>query len=282
MIIGLLANLGDYGGNNWSEYIRSRNLWVTETNCYWEEVNPTPDKWTYEFPHPDSKEQCLRITGQMEDTHGQGSIATMEEITNIERYSLWTTWNKQIKPNYLVYKSGKHLTPLGKAYLNPGDDSVECEFPGERINVDNVDNVTLGGNAEVIVCEGTGTKMVRNLDTTNDATNSGTVTFTVDVPSAGDYAVNVAYILSSVTPSNVIRKLRVTMNDDAGFERFSFISSGTTGCDQGGKSTVLPIELQGFKAGSNTIRFRFGDTITLKSGTSGESQPYIEWISVVV
>jgi len=120
------------------------------------------------------------------------------------------------------------------------------------------------------------------LDTTNDATNSGTVTFTVDVPSAGDYAVNVAYILSSVTPSNVIRKLRVTMNDDAGFERFSFISSGTTGCDQGGKSTVLPIELQGFKAGSNTIRFRFGDTITLKSGTSGESQPYIEWISVVV
>jgi hypothetical protein len=85
----------------------------------------------------------------------------MEEMENIERYSLWTTWNEQIKPNYLVYKSGKHLTPLGKAYLNPGDKSVDCEFPGTRIYVDDAEHVTLGGNAELFDCESTGTNMVK-------------------------------------------------------------------------------------------------------------------------
>jgi hypothetical protein len=152
MVTGLIANLGVFGEkNNWKEYILDRKLWVTETSCYWENKNP----------HPDSKEQCLRITGQMEATHGRGSLVKMEEMENIERYSLWTTWNEQIKPNYLVYKSGKHLTPLGKAYLNPGDKSVDCEFPGTRIYVDDAEHVTLGGNAELFDCESTGTNMVK-------------------------------------------------------------------------------------------------------------------------
>jgi hypothetical protein len=158
MITGLIENLGDYGGKtDWPAYVRGRGLWVTETNCYWEEVDPTPDKWQFEFPHPNSKEQCLRITGQMQATHGMGSVAKMDQMDNIERYSLWTTWNKQIKPNYLAYKSGK-LTPLGQGYLNIGDTSVDCEFPGTRINATDAD---LGGNAELFDCLGTGTKMVK-------------------------------------------------------------------------------------------------------------------------
>ena len=65
MVTGLIVNLGDFGGkNNWREYIVDRKLWVTETSCYWEEVDPPPESFTFEFPHPDSKEQCLRITGQ--------------------------------------------------------------------------------------------------------------------------------------------------------------------------------------------------------------------------
>jgi hypothetical protein len=149
MITGLIANLGDFGEkNNWKEYILDRKLWVTETSCYWEEVNP----------HPDSKKECLSITGQMEATHGRGSLVKMEEMENIERYSLWTTWNKQTKYNYLVDKSGKHLTPLGKAYLNPGDTSVDCEFSGTRIYVD---DAALGGNAKLFDCKSTGTKMVK-------------------------------------------------------------------------------------------------------------------------
>jgi hypothetical protein len=48
MITGLIANLRNFGGkNDWLEYILDHKLWVTETNCNWEEVNP----------HPDSKEQ---------------------------------------------------------------------------------------------------------------------------------------------------------------------------------------------------------------------------------
>ena len=47
--------LGNYGGNgDWLNYIRSRKLWITETNCFWESTTP----------HLDSREQCLRITGQ--------------------------------------------------------------------------------------------------------------------------------------------------------------------------------------------------------------------------
>jgi len=102
----------------------------------------------------------LRITGQMEATHGRGSLVKMEEMDNIERYSMWTTWNKQIKPNYLVDKSGKHLTPLGKAYLNPGDKSVDCEFSGTRTCVD---DAALGGNAKLFDCKSTRTKMVKEV-----------------------------------------------------------------------------------------------------------------------
>eukprot|EP00979_Chaetoceros_neogracilis_P003975 scaffold695_cov279-Chaetoceros_neogracile.AAC.1 len=92
MVTGLIANLGDFGGkSNWREFIVDRKLWVTETSCYWEEVDPSPESFTFEFPHPDSKEQCLRITGQMKATHGRGSLVKMEEMKNVERYSLWTT-----------------------------------------------------------------------------------------------------------------------------------------------------------------------------------------------
>jgi hypothetical protein len=161
MITRLIAKLGDFGGKkNWTEYILDRKLWVTETNCYWEEVIPNPESDAFSYPHPDSKGQCLRITGQMEATHGRGSLVKMEEMENIERYSLWTSWNPQIKPNYLVDKSGKHLTPLGRAYLNPGDKSVDCEFSGTRIYVDDAEHVTLEGNAELFNCESTGTNMV--------------------------------------------------------------------------------------------------------------------------
>jgi hypothetical protein len=43
---------------------------------------------------------------------------------------------------------------------------------------------------------------------------------------------------------------------------------------QGGKSTVLPIELQGFVAGTNIITFGIG--------TLNEKHPMIEWMSVVM
>ena len=163
MIMDLGVLMGNHGGRSeedWLKYLRERELWVTETSCYWERVNPTTSTWNWDFPHLNSKEQCLRITGQMEDTHGQGSIATMEELDNIERYAWWTIWNKNdIKSHFLTYKSGE-LTPTGKGYLKHQDgQNVYCEFPGTRLDAR---DAVLSIGAEIITCSGTGgTEMIR-------------------------------------------------------------------------------------------------------------------------
>ena len=147
----LSKRLNDYGGkSDWFDYIRSRNLWVTETTCYHETMD-------LGLPHPSSKGQCLRITGQKQDTHGIGSLKTMEDLDNIERYAWWTVWNPSIKPNYLTYRDGT-LTPIGKAYMSPGDSSVNCEYSGEKLKID---NATFVEPSEVIDCNSTGTIMAR-------------------------------------------------------------------------------------------------------------------------
>jgi hypothetical protein len=94
--------------------------------------------------------------------------------------------------------------------------------------------------------------------------NGGIATFTVEVPSAGGYALNVAYV------TKVTRNVSVkVINGEV--QKFEFDSSGEW-CFNGGSSTVLPIELDGFSAGTNTINFGVDPT---------ESHPLIEWISVV-
>lgn len=250
-LISLLkSKLGDYGGKKskqWERYLELRDLWVTETNCYWESI----------APHPNSKEQCLRITGQMPGSHGMGSIAKMEAIDNIERYSWWTTWNAQIKPNYLTYKSGK-LTPVAHGYLNPNNRSMDCNFPGDRMGAELAE---LGGQAEVIDCGLTGTEMIRSL-----GKGEGTASFTAMVPFAGNYAVNVGFLTAKE------RILSVSVNDDSPITTFSFVSSGEW-CGNGGVSTVLPIEVESFVAGNNTITFGV---------QTAENEPLIEWISVAV
>ena len=95
---------------------------------------------------------------------------------------------------------------------------------------------------------------------------NNTATFTVEVGAAGDYAVNVAFI------TDVTRMFGVSINTNVTVQTFEFISSGVL-CNEGGKSTVLPIELEGFIVGSNTITFGAGNETI--------EQPSIEWISVV-
>jgi len=262
MITLLITHLKNYEDkSDWDVYVRARDIWVTETNCYWEEEDITrPGAWTWEPPHANSKEQCLYITGQKQDTHGIGSLAYIEQMINVERYSLWTTWNKQIKPNYLTYKSGKYLTPLGKAYLNIGDQNVDCEFPGTRFNA--TDATLEGVDIELLNCGEGGPKMITNLGGEESSNNA---TFTVEVGAPGNYAVNVAYI------TNATQRFSVSVNDDI-VQTFKFISSGLW-CDEGGKSTVLPIELEGFVEGNNFITFGASNGII--------EQPLLEWISVV-
>ena len=243
----LKANLG----NSWGNYLKSRPLWVTETNCYWE-VLEIGDR----YPHPDSKGQCERTAGKLELSHGQGSIATMEELSTVERYSWWTLWNPQIKPNMLTYKEGQ-LTPAGRAYLNPGDTSVDCEYPGTKIYAESA--ASLDGGAELSICETTGTQMIKGLG------NGGSANFTnVYVASSGSHAMNVAFVTA------VERDLSVSVNGEPAVQ-FPFVPSGDW-CVNGGKSTVLPIELDGFVAGDvNTIAF----------GGSASNEPIVEWFSIV-
>ena len=149
---GLTKQLGKYGGKqDWGKYVRSRDIWVTETNCYWESNRKR-------LPKPGSKEQCLRITGQKPRTHGIGSLATMEQLPNIERYAWWTMWNQQVKPNYLAYFDGQ-LSPIGRAYMRPGDTSVDCNYlNGEQMDVD---EATVNDPAKRFTCKASATQMVR-------------------------------------------------------------------------------------------------------------------------
>ena len=91
--------------------------------------------------------------------------------------------------------------------------------------------------------------------------NGGIATFTVEVPSDGGYAVNVAYVDVGT------RNVSVRVNSGK-VQIFEFDSSGEW-CFNGGSSTVLRIELEGFIVGTNTITF---------GADMAESHPLIEWI----
>ena len=147
----LIEELGSYGDEkDWSQYIRSRPLWVTETSCYHE-----PSELG--LSQPSNKESCLRITGKKKLSHGIGSIATIEEVKKFERYAWWTTWNTELKPHYLTYLDGQ-LTPIGKALLNiGGKETIDCEFPGELIGARNA----ICRGDQIVYCQSTGTSMAR-------------------------------------------------------------------------------------------------------------------------
>ena len=160
------------------------------------------------------------------------------------------------QPNYLTYENGK-LTPVGRGYLNPTI-ATDCEFPGTRIVAE---QAALKGQAEIIACgaTATGPSMIKNL-----GKGGGNATFSVEVLEAGNYPINVRFLTA------VERILSVSVNYGPNQE-FPFISSGEW-CGNGGVPTVLPIELTGFLAGSNTITFGV---------QTSENEPLIEWISVV-
>ena len=93
----------------------------------------------------------------------------------------------------------------------------------------------------------------------------------MEVPKAGNYAVNISYIAAV--------KLNMNVRVNSGKETpFNFIASGrwcfegNTHPDGNGEPTVVAIELKGFKVGTNTIH--------LSKGTTSQA-PVIEWIAVV-
>lgn len=264
----LIQNLGNYGGkSNWGRYIRRRPLWITETNCYWDmklRDDLTRSGWT--FPHASNEEQCMRITGQRPAVYGKGSLATMDSLWNIEAYAIWTTYSPKdvLKGNYLTFKNGR-MTPLGKAFLNPGDTSVDCKMPGiDRKIYASGSQASISGFASYVYCASTKSTFARNMN------SGGKLEMYVDVPAAGEYAINISYITAED------RLLQVKVND-VYKDTFLFPDTGEW-CGVGGISTYVPMELRGFVAGRNKITFgnendRDGERIP---------SPTIEWISVVI
>ena len=125
-------------GKDWSSYVDTRPIWVTETNC----------NGDYGFPHTHEiyrSEQCARITGQRADDEcgneaaygkvdtkcGIGSLAALEQMENIARVSWWNTWQTNKKNvtatfNAMLVSATGHLYPAGRAIVNGLDNTTDC------------------------------------------------------------------------------------------------------------------------------------------------------------
>ena len=98
--------MGGHGGKDWMQYVQARRFWVTETNCNWEDDSL-----------PDGIEQCHRASGGRHDSHGQGSIATMNELDEIAGYSWWTLNNAK-PPGSRQYNA--RIADFDGTLLGPG------------------------------------------------------------------------------------------------------------------------------------------------------------------
>lgn len=97
-----------YPGYNWDDWVNTRELWVTETNC--NQGGPAATT---------NKETCLMATGNMEG-YGQGSLKTLEEISDIERVFWWTSYNTDTATsnvsNARLLKNNGNITKAGQGY----------------------------------------------------------------------------------------------------------------------------------------------------------------------
>ena len=76
----------------------------------------------------------------------------------------------------------------------------------------------------------------------------GTLTFTVEVPSSGDYAIIISYVTETT------RDLSVSINNGDP-EFIPFRGTGHWCFNETASSTVVPIEVKCFKQGTNTVTF---------------------------
>ena len=125
-------------GKDWSTFVDTRPIWVTETNC----------NGDYGFPATQEvsrSEQCARISGQRADKDcgnkkaygkvdtkcGIGSIAALESMETIARVSWWNTWqqnkNNATKTfNAMLVSATGQLYPAGKAIADGLKKTTDC------------------------------------------------------------------------------------------------------------------------------------------------------------
>lgn len=167
---------------------------------------------------------------------------------------------------YVLFMSSKdgQLTPAGRGLLDlTNQEEGKCDFRGIRVLAE---KATLHGKAELFQCQSTGTNMIRRL-----GQNQSTATFTVNVESAGDYAVNV----SLMNVGQEFRHLGISLNDGS-TQIFPVGETDDKWCTQGGTPLVVPLELKDFVKGQNLIRI--GEDIENGDNFGG---PIIEWIQIV-
>ena len=93
------------------------------------------------------------------------------------------------------------------------------------------------------------------------------MTFNLNLSRGGDYAINISYL----SPSNN-RFLTIAINDQRP-AYYELRNTGVSDCENGGSSTVVAVQVEGFVKGMNSINL----------GNDGDNlAPMIEWISVVV
>ena len=93
------------------------------------------------------------------------------------------------------------------------------------------------------------------------------LTFNINLSAAGDYAINISYL--SLRNNGF---LNLAINDQRPVS-YELRDTGSYDCENGGSSTVVAVQAEGFVKGMNSI----------KLGNDGRNKvPMIEWISVVV
>lgn len=139
------AQMKDYGGRSWDEFIDSRKIWVTEFNCDDDHVGlGLPDV----LPVATVQDTCRRLMGQAEalKAHGGrawhwggGAVRALEALASVERYAWRHAWRpgRQVGlgPDLglgapLVDDAGAPQ-PHGLALLR-GLEGVDCAAPSAR------------------------------------------------------------------------------------------------------------------------------------------------------
>jgi len=114
-----------FEGKDWFEFVRSRPMWFTETNCNWDGGE---DKM------PDEHAGCRRITGTAENKKfGHGSLMEQALTPYVDRIFWWSIWQPNERDreatdrSFALNEDGSY-TAIGRALVNGLDPELaQCD-----------------------------------------------------------------------------------------------------------------------------------------------------------
>jgi hypothetical protein len=127
---------------DWKEFLDSRNIMVTETNCNWDQKEDL-------FSTPEV--QCEKITGQFRKKdnkktdaglfYEKGSIAHMMNAENISHFAWWNVYNSNTKNVWRMSSQSMmdaegNLSATGRALTRGLDaDASECNLESSYVDL---------------------------------------------------------------------------------------------------------------------------------------------------